>query len=72
MCIASLVLLKVVREKHAAYLPSLYLDPYGEEDIGLRRGRPLTLSQQRLDELASLYRAHLLASQVKPIKQRPT
>ena len=41
----------VIKDKHAAYLPSIYLDQHGEEDPGLRRGRPLFLSRERYGEL---------------------
>ncbi|KAJ8025030.1 E3 ubiquitin-protein ligase UBR3 [Holothuria leucospilota] len=36
---------------------SLYLDSHGEEDRGLRRGRPLYLSQQRFDLLEQLWQS---------------
>jgi hypothetical protein len=44
----------LVRGEFAAYAPSLYVDAHGEQDIGLRRGRPLTLSQARADALSEL------------------
>ena len=58
----------VVRDKHAAFLPSLYLDQYGEEDVGLRRGRPLFLSGERYAELQEMYRSHRLAGEVARIR----
>ena len=48
----------LISDKHACYWKSLYLDMHGEEDIGLRRGRPLTLSEGRLRELKAMYLAH--------------
>ena len=37
---------------------SIYLDAHGEEDRGLRRGKPLYLNAARIAELAALWRAH--------------
>ena len=37
---------------------SLYLDQHGEEDRGLRRGRPLLLAPNRLRELTALWQAN--------------
>lgn len=37
---------------------SLYLDHHGEEDCGLTRGRPLTLSANRLASLEDLWFSH--------------
>jgi hypothetical protein len=34
---------------------SLYIDSHGEEDINVRRGKPLTLSLQRVEELALVW-----------------
>ena len=42
----------------AAYHGSIYLDAHGEEDRGLRRGKPLYLNAARIAELAALWRAH--------------
>ena len=41
----------------AAYHGSIYLDAHGEEDRGLRRGKPLYLNAARIAELAALWRA---------------
>ena len=43
---------------HAAYHPSLYLDAHGEEDRGLRRGKPLFLSSKRVAATHQLLVAH--------------
>ena len=34
---------------------SPYLDAHGEEDMGLKRGKPLTLSTARLQQVAALW-----------------
>ena len=54
----------LVRDTRAAYYPSLYLDQHGEEDTGLRRGRPLYLNDQRYDDLQSLYLRHRIVQEV--------
>lgn len=33
------------------FFPSIYLDKYGDQDIGFSRGKPLFLSLERLEEL---------------------
>jgi hypothetical protein len=48
----------------ACYWRSLYLDANGEEDVGLRRGRPLTLNDQVLAELRDLYNSHGIVREV--------
>jgi hypothetical protein len=35
---------------------SVYVDQYGEEDVGLKRGRPLFLSRARVERLNQLHR----------------
>jgi hypothetical protein len=35
----------------AAYSPSLYVDEHGEEDVGLRRGRPFPMNVSKLLKL---------------------
>ena len=37
----------LLRGPHAAYSISPYVDEHGEEDNGLKRGRPLHLSAER-------------------------
>ena len=41
---------------------SPYVDEYGEDDIGLRRGRPLLLSTQRWAALQYLWTSHRVPS----------
>ena len=45
---------------HSAYYPSLYVDAHGEEDRGLRRGRPLFLSAPRVASTHRLWLAHAM------------
>ncbi|ETM37636.1 hypothetical protein L914_15850 [Phytophthora nicotianae] len=48
----------------AAYFPSPYVDAYGEEDIGLQRGRPLRLDMARYRYLESLWLNHRIFTEV--------
>lgn len=48
----------------SSYFGSPYLDMFGEEDINIRRGRPLYLSTKRMKALQALYANHLLANEV--------
>jgi hypothetical protein len=45
----------LLRGEFAAPWPSLYVDRDGEADVGLRRGRPLSLSRERYDALTALW-----------------
>ena len=54
----------LLRGPHAAYGPSPYVDEHGEEDPGLRRGRPLHLDQTRLAQLHRIWAAHSIAGEV--------
>lgn len=45
----------LVRGRKHCWWGSLYLDGHGEEDRGLRRGRPLKLALNRLHELTTLW-----------------
>ena len=45
----------LVRGRKHCWWGSLYLDGHGEEDRGLRRGRPLKLAPNRLHELTTLW-----------------
>lgn len=54
----------LVRDSRSVYHPSLYLDQHGEEDTGLRRGRPLYLNDKRYTRLQHLYLQHRVAQEV--------
>jgi len=58
----------LVRDQHAAYYPSLYVDAHGEEDVSLRRGRPLMLSAKRYAMLDALYVSHRVGTEVARIR----
>jgi hypothetical protein len=45
----------LVHDSAWCFWGSLYLDDHGEEDLHLRRGRPLSLSQDRCEQLVALY-----------------
>jgi E3 ubiquitin-protein ligase UBR1 len=47
---------------------SVYLDQYGEEDPGLRRGRPLYLSLPRYQQLVQLYMHHGSATHIARVR----
>ena len=46
------------------YQPSLYLDAHGEEDKGLRRGKPLYLSKPRVASLLRMWLTHAVPLEV--------
>ncbi|GMF49365.1 unnamed protein product [Phytophthora fragariaefolia] len=48
----------------SSYFGSPYLDMFGEEDINVRRGRPLYLNSKRMKALQALYANHQLANEV--------
>ncbi|KAI9909055.1 hypothetical protein PsorP6_014486 [Peronosclerospora sorghi] len=48
----------------SSYFGSPYLDMFGEEDINVRRGRPLYLSAKRMKALQALYATHQVANEV--------
>lgn len=50
--------------------PSVYLDKYGEEDAGFRRGKPLFLSAERVEHLRNLWLMHELEAEVVVSGQR--
>jgi len=54
----------LLRGPHAAYGISPYVDEHGEEDPGLRRGRPLLLDQTRLAQLHRIWASHSIAGEV--------
>jgi hypothetical protein len=47
--------LVLIHGSRRSHLGSVYLDAHGEEDHGLRRGRPLRLSQSRIANLQALW-----------------
>jgi hypothetical protein len=49
----------IVRNTRVAIWASLYLDKHGEEDIDLKRGKPLYLSKERYNLLTALWCNHL-------------
>ncbi|XP_025104421.1 E3 ubiquitin-protein ligase UBR2-like isoform X2 [Pomacea canaliculata] len=51
------ILLLAGRTK-GCFLPAPYLDSYGETDQGLRRGNPLTLSQEQYDNIQKIWFQH--------------
>lgn len=54
----------LLRGPHAAYSISPYLDEHGEEDAGLRRGRPLHLDAERFAQLSKMWSGHVIAGEV--------
>lgn len=54
----------VVRGSYAAYSISPYVDAHGEEDSGLKRGRPLTLDRGRVRHLWRMLASHAVAGEV--------
>ncbi|KAI8803245.1 hypothetical protein BJ742DRAFT_683363 [Cladochytrium replicatum] len=53
-----------VKKNQGCFHSGPYLDPHGEIDIGLRRGRPMTLNQRRYDEIRRLWLTHSIPSVV--------
>ncbi len=47
----------VLRTNRLTVCPSPYLDAHGEEDVDLKRGRPLFLNLQMYAQLAGLWAA---------------
>jgi len=58
----------LMHNNKSAYSPSLYVDENGEEDPGLRRGRPLYLNQSRLQSLEALWRSNGVPREVAQIR----
>ena len=54
----------LLRGPYAAYSISPYVDDHGDEDAGLRRGRPLHLDKDRMKQLADLWAEHNIAREV--------
>lgn len=58
----------LMHNNKSAYSASLYVDEHGEEDPGLRRGRPLFLNQARYQALEVLWRQHGIPREVAQIR----
>merc|ERR1712127_250995 len=58
----------LMHNNKSAYSPSLYVDEHGEEDVGLRRGRPLFFSEDRYQALETLWRTHGIPREVSQIR----
>ena len=54
----------LIHNNKSAYSASLYVDEHGEEDPGLRRGRPLFLKDERYESLEKLWREHSVPREV--------
>ena len=61
-------LVLLLHNDKSAYSPSLYVDEHGEEDVGLRRGRPLYLHQERYQRLQKLWLQHEIPGDVARIR----
>ena len=58
----------LMHNSKSAYSPSLYVDEHGEEDISLRRGRPLYLNEARYRLLELLWRNQGIPREVAQIR----
>mmetsp|Transcript_11499 Transcript_11499/g.25659 ORF Transcript_11499/g.25659 Transcript_11499/m.25659 type:complete len:3095 (-) Transcript_11499:90-9374(-) len=58
----------LMHNNKSAYSPSIYVDEHGEEDPGLRRGRPLFLNNNRYRALEVLWRQQLIPREVAQIR----
>merc|ERR1712115_157870 len=58
----------LVHNNKSAYSASLYVDEHGEEDPGLRRGRPLFLNDSRHRALEQLWRQQGIPREVAQIR----
>jgi Proteolysis_6 C-terminal len=58
----------LMHNNKSAYSASLYVDEHGEEDPGLRRGRPLFLNEARYQALELLWRQHGVPREVAQIR----
>ena len=54
----------LMRGEHAIDYPSPYTDAHGEADVGLRRGKPLFLSQRRYGALVELWARNAIGREV--------
>jgi len=60
----------LVDTRKQAFYPSLYVDEFGNEDVGLRRGKPLKLNVERHEELEGIWRRGDIAREVANRRQR--
>lgn len=58
----------LMHNNKSAYSASLYVDEHGEEDPGLRRGRPLFLNEARYRALENLWRQQGIPREVAQIR----
>jgi len=58
----------LMHNNKSAYSPSIYVDEHGEEDPGLRRGRPLFLNDARYRALEGLWRQQGIPREVAQIR----
>lgn len=58
----------LMHNNKSAYSASLYVDEHGEEDPGLRRGRPLFLNEDRYRALEKLWRQQGIPREVAQIR----
>lgn len=58
----------LMHNNKSAYSPSIYVDTYGEEDPGLKRGRPLYLNEERYRALELLWRQQGIPGEVAQIR----
>ena len=58
----------LMHNNKSAYSASLYVDEHGEEDPGLRRGRPLFLNEARYRALETLWRQQGIPREVAQIR----
>lgn len=58
----------LLHNNKSAYSASLYVDDHGEEDPGLRRGRPLFLQRERYQLLQDLWYQHKIPREVAQIR----
>jgi len=58
----------LLHNEKSAYSPSLYVDEHGEEDVELKRGRPLYLQAERFERLQNLWLNHDIPGEVTRIR----
>jgi E3 ubiquitin-protein ligase UBR1 len=58
----------LMHNNKSAYSSSIYVDEHGEEDPGLRRGRPLFLNMARFKALENVWRQQGIPREVAQIR----